>query len=480
MKLSCGVILMAGLLCLGAAPLVAENAKKLNVLLICIDDLRPELACFGKMYIHSPNIDKLASQGTIFSRHYVQAPTCGASRYALLTGHYGPEDNEAIFQRANALGKGEDLPVSMPAWFRQKGYTTVSIGKVSHHPGGRGGNNWDDDAQKEMPNSWSRHLNPNGDWQNPKGTMHGLAHGEVRGKADAMAVYQSAEGEDTIYPDGLVTETALEQLSVLSSESSKPFFLAVGFVKPHLPLGAPAKYMEYYKDMKLPKINHPEKPDWVSTWHASSEFMKYNRWGRDPNTDSDFAELVRKHYAACVSYADAQVGRILAQLEAKGLKQNTIVVLWGDHGWHLGERGIWGKHALFEESLLSPLIVTYPGQVELGKSSEAVVETIDIFPTLCNLTGLDMPADLHGESLLPLLENPKASGHVAIAYKKSAKTIRDQRYRLVVHDKGEVELYDFENGQLGTENVASSHPEVVERLSNQLINRIAQHPQDKY
>ncbi len=170
---------VTALLWILATQLVASD--KPNVLLICVDDLRPELGCFGVQYIRSPNIDRLASQGRIFRNHYVQAPTCGASRYTLLTGRYGGADNYALFERAATMqAEPASIPPSLPAWFRQHGYTTVSVGKVSHHPGGRGGDRWNDHSQLEMPESWDLHLLPAGPWQDPRGWMHGLAHGEIR------------------------------------------------------------------------------------------------------------------------------------------------------------------------------------------------------------------------------------------------------------------------------------------------------------
>ena len=451
---------------------VTVNAAP-NVLLLCIDDLRPELGCYGVDYIHSPNIDRLAKQGVRFERHYVQSPTCGASRFALLTGRYGSSSNEAIFQRAKAMKAGEEMPPSMPAWFRQHGYTTVSVGKVSHHPGGRGGADWDDEAIPEMPNSWDRHLQPTGAWQHPRGIMHGLANGQIRtNNAKEMDVYQSVEGGDSIYPDGLTTETALEQLDQLAADEEKPFFLAVGIIRPHLPFGAPAKYMEPYRDLALPSIPHPEKPKGKTTWHSSGEFMKYNRWGRDPNTDPEFATEVRRHYAACVSYADAQVGRLLDRLEESGAADNTIIVLWGDHGWHLGEHAVWGKHTLFEESLRSPLIVSYPGMLQPGVGTSAVVETIDVFPTLCELTGQRVPDFAEGTSLKPLMEGTETEGHPAFGYFKNARTIRTDHHRLIVHHSGEVELYELESPVVLSENIAASESERVKTLSKQIESRL--------
>ncbi len=453
---------------------VSVAADRPNVLLLCIDDLRPELACFGKSYIQSPNIDQLAAAGRSFHRHYVQAPTCGASRYALLTGRYGPSGNGALFARAKQLAAPHSsVPPSMPGWFRQHGYTTVSVGKVSHHPGGRGGADWDDDLQPEMPGDWTRHLLPAGPWQHPRGAMHGLAHGEIRGQSGKMDVFQSAEGPDTIYPDGLITNTALDELQKLAGEATdKPFFLAVGIIRPHLPFGAPAQYMAPYRDAELPPIAHPEKPSGQTTWHGSGEFMKYNRWGKDPNTDADFATAVRKHYAACVSFADAQVGRILKRLDEQGLRDNTIVILWGDHGWHLGEHAVWGKHTLFEESLRSPLIVSYPGIPAAGQSTEAIVETLDLFPTLADLAGLPAPDFVDGVSLRPQLETPQTPGHPAISY-ASAKTIRTDTDRTIVHNNGHVEFYDHRQDPGETHNAAAEHPDIVKQRQQTLKQRLS-------
>jgi iduronate 2-sulfatase len=447
-------------------------ADKPNVLLLCVDDLRPELACYGVSYIKSPNTDRLAAAGRMFHHHYVQAPTCGASRYTLLTGRYGGSGNNAIFARAAALEKAPDsVPPSMPAWFRRHGYTTVSVGKVSHHPGGRGGNNWDEETQPEMPLSWDRHLMPTGPWQHPRGAMHGLAHGEIRVNAGGMDVFQAVEGPDSIYPDGLTTQEALEQLDQLTGDEHKPFFLAVGIIRPHLPFGAPAQYLELYGDAELPPIPHPSKPEGKTTWHGSGEFMKYNRWQRNPNTDGEFATEVRRHYAACVSYADAQVGRVLAKLSETGQSDNTIVVLWGDHGWHLGEHAIWGKHALFEESLRSPLIVSYPQMPQPGKATQAMVETLDVFPTLCELAGLPKPDFVHGVSLCPVLEDPLAAGHPAISYGRG-RTIRTDSHRLIAHRDGYVELYDHTTPEKETVNIADREPRLVKQLLATLDARL--------
>ena len=407
--------------------------------------------------------------GPRFHRHYVQAQhvellvtrSSQVPTARLTTGHY--------FRRADAM-KGK----SFPAWFSNHGYTTVSVGKVSHHPGGRGGPDWDDDTKPEMPGAWNRHLLPAGPWQHPRGVMHGLANGEIpqerQGHGCLSSLRRTGHG---LILNGLITNEALQQMNALA-KGNKPFFLAVGIIRPHLPFGAPAKYMKHYREAKLPATLHPKNPKGKTTWHGSGEFMKYNRWKRNPNTDAEFAIEVRKHYAACVTYADAMVGRLLVRLDELKLRENTIIVLWGDHGWHLGEHAIWGKHALFEESLRSPLIISYSGLANPGKATRAMVETLDIFPTICELAGLKAPGCLNGQSLVPILKNPAAKGHSAFAYKSGAQTIRTDTRRLIAHKSGQLELYDHTSPAGETENLAEAQPEMVEALLKQLRARLFQ------
>lgn len=460
----------------------AVAADRPNVLLICVDDLRPELNCCGVDYIQSPHIDQLARDGTLFTRHYVQAPTCGASRCVMLTGRLGGTNNAAIFQRAKQLAGGAKVWPSMPAYFAQHGYTTVSVGKVSHHPGGLGGADWNDPLQPEMPQSWDRNLLPAGQWQHPRGWMHGLAHGQIRSPGETMDVFQATPGDDSIYPDGPSIDESLRQLDQLERDNAKPFFLAVGILRPHLPLGAPAKYFQLYQDLKLPPIPHPEKPAGKTTWHRSGEFHNYNTWKKDPNIDAEFADQVRRHYGACVSYADAQVGKLVDRLKRRGLWDNTIVVLWGDHGWHLGEHAVWGKHTLFEESLRSPLIIRLPNHPGTTPCDQ-IVESMDLFPTLCVAAGLPEPDFATGIAMNDLLDPDKASDQTvpstrspfdqkgAIAHFKNARTIRTADHRLILHQSGHVELYDHRTPLAETKNVASQYPEQVDKLRQALNQR---------
>lgn len=443
-----------------------------NILFIAVDDLRPELNSFGARHIHSPNIDGLAQNGRIFLNHFVNAPSCGPSRYSLLMGRYGPYSNNALKSRSQAITKNPDkIPQSMPAWFKSQGYKTVSVGKISNYPGGLMGKNWDDITQLEMPNAWTESIMPVGEWHTPKGAMHGLAHGEIRVKPSEMDVFQAAEGDDNIYPDGLITNEAVKQIQRLTKAPQSPFFLAVGIIRPHLPFGAPKKYLDLYEDVEFPAIEFPHKPQGLSSWSNSHEFRRYNRWGKDPLKDEAFAKSVRRHYAASVSYADAQVGKILRALEATGADENTVVVLWGDHGWNLGEHGMWGKHNLYEEALRSPLIIAYPTIPEKGHSTEAVVETVDIFPTLTKITGVPSPKEIHGKSIIAQVNDPSALGHSAYAYWRGKHTLRIDNFRLTRFGNKGYALYDIDSKEKETKNVADKHPDLTHTMIKELENK---------
>ncbi len=449
-------------------------AAKPNVLLICVDDLRPELKSFGADYIHSPAMDALAASGRAFTRHYVQAPTCGASRYALLTGRYGKtpaqKGNDALMASAK---DAEKQPFSLPRQFRENGYRTIAIGKVSHYPGGLGGKDWNDPKKTEMPGSWDVNVMPTGPWKNPQAAMHGYADGVPRGAGTPVSEHKV--GDDMRYTDGWITREALSQMDGLA-EKKEPFFLAVGIMKPHLPFACPKSYLDIYEGQKLPPIPYPQMPASPSTWHNSNEFNRYARGGRDPWKEPDYADEVRRSYAACVSYADAQVARIMAHLEKLGLAENTIVVLWGDHGWHLGEHAVWGKHTLFEESLRSPLVIRAPGMKQVGKATETIVETIDLYPTLCELAGVPIPEQLSGSSLIQHLEDPKVLGGEAVSYFGANDTIRTDRHRLIRHNptgKAPVfELYDHSSREKESENIAGQNPEFVRELTEKLDTKL--------
>jgi len=434
------------LLSLGLFGIISGGAaQRPNILFICVDDLRPELGCYGESHMLTPNIDKLASKGRIFTQHYVQVPTCGASRACLLTGKY-PTRRPDLSNMALSLRykkKNQGTTPSFPQLFKSQGYYTVSIGKVSHHPGGLMGKGWNDPKKIELPNAWNEYLMPCGEWKSPEGAMHGYAGGKGRTKT-FRPLTEKTKGDDHLYPDGLIADAAVKHLNALSQQK-QPWLLAVGFIKPHLPFAVPQKYWDLYETQQLPPVQHPEKPDRSITWSKSSEFFNYQQMGYNVRKNAkDVAEL-RRYYYACVSYSDAQVGKVLNALDKSGQAKNTIIVLWGDHGWNLGERAMWGKHNLYEEALRSPLIIQDPRlNNSPGKSTISVAETIDIYPTLCDLIGIKVPTYLDGASLKPQLLDPQAkTDGLARSFWGRAQSIRTQDIRLTRQPSKEEFAYNL-------------------------------------
>lgn len=379
----------------------AQGTNKPNILLICIDDLNTQLPSFGHTHVQAPHIETLASQGRLFKRHYVQAPTCGVSRFSLLSGLYPPAS--AGNNQIKSYYSKKDAQPSLPHTFKANGYTTVSIGKISHYPGGNAGKDWNDPQQPEIPGAWTKALMPCGDWKTPQAAMHGYAGGKprIQGKNPVVETTTLTPA----YPDDLITTSALTELSQLT-KSQEPWFLAVGFIKPHLPFTAPKRFLDIYKNVPFPPIPSPKKPSAPSLWHGSGEFIKYI--GADPRKNPAQALNARKHYAACTSYVDNNIGKILTALKSSPQAKNTIIILWSDHGFSLGEKQLWGKHHLYHTAIHSPLIIKIPNQTNIGKATEAVVETIDLYPTLCELSGIPLPKHLDGKSLVKIINNPTA------------------------------------------------------------------------
>lgn len=385
-----------------SVPVFAEAATRApNILFICVDDLRPELPAFGKTYIKAPTIEKLAAQGRLFKRHYVQVPTCGASRFSLLSGIYNNKIKNGTSNDAIRVyyAKPEAKP-SFPQWFREHGYNTMAVGKISHYPGGHFGEDWNDPGKTELPNAWT-YQPPLGDlWKTPEGLMHGYANGGTRTQGKTPPLEAVPDGK---YPDDHIVRTFIDDFDKLTAED-KPWLCMVGLLRPHLPFACPKKYLDLYDGVELPPISDPRKPD-AGFWHKSGELLGSYQNSSDPRSDGAYATLLRKHYAACVSYTDSNVAKILAALEKSGQADNTIIVLWGDHGWHLGEKSMWGKHSPYEVALHSPLIIKTPGMANPGPC-DSIVETVDIYPTLCSLAGLPSPSHLDGESLTRQLDDP--------------------------------------------------------------------------
>ncbi len=449
----------------------ASAAERPNVLFIAVDDLRPDLGAYGVTHARTPELDAFARTARIFTRHYVQVPTCGATRTALLRGRY-PTVAAQVGNNGIRDTHAEWGARSLPALFRAAGYRTLSLGKISHYPGNRTGKHWAE-GPEELPGVWERSWVPVGPWTTPEGFMHGYAGGVARtpGKSPPFQIH---DGPDEAFPDAWVAADAVATLRQLAAEK-KPWFFGVGFFKPHLPFAAPKRWHDLHPAGSIPDLPPAAaaKPAWPSGWHASGEFRgNYGHApGRDPDTDPDYGRQLRRAYAGSVSYVDAQIGRVFAALRETGLDRNTVVVVWGDHGFLLGEHAIWGKHCLYEPALRAPLLVRTPDLRQPGAASSALVETVDIFPTLAELCGLAAPADLDGRSLRPQLADPAAPTAKAAHgfWSNGDRTVRTDRWRLIADRTGtRLELFDLAGDPLETRNVAADHPAVVRDLLSRL------------
>jgi iduronate 2-sulfatase len=447
-----------------AAPLLAVSAAnpRPNVLFIAVDDLRPQILSFGRDGMVTPHLDALARSGVAFERAYCMVPTCGASRASLFSG-IRPARNRFVSFTARV---DEDAPGIVPlhTHFKSHGYHTVSLGKILHFA---------DDNQ----DGWSEKP-----WR-PKAETYALADskggGRKRKGRTRGAPYENADVADDFYSDGQIANEAVRRLEGLARKE-QPFFLAVGFLKPHLPFVAPRKYWNLYPADKitLPDNYYPPKYAPEIAIHNSGELRAYAGVpAKGPVPDEMALNLIRG-YRACVSYVDAQIGRVLASLKELGLDRNTLVVLWADHGWNLGEHTLWCKHCCFETSMNAPLLFRAPTLPDFqpGRTTPALAEFIDIYPTLCELAGLARPSHLQGASLVPVLSGRKDSvKDAAIGRFQEGDTIRTDRYRLTLYSdkQGRITdrmLYDHREDPHENLNLAGQpeHRETVERLTRQL------------
>jgi iduronate 2-sulfatase len=456
-----------------------RGADRPNVLFIAIDDLRCDLGAFDVAHAKTPHLDAFSRTARVFTKHYVQVPTCGASRCALLRGRYPTVVSQ--INNGGILQTHPDWGIhSLPAVFRTSGYRTLAVGKITHYPGGRTGKEWTD-GPEELPGAWDRAWVPNAPWKTAESMMHGYANG-VRRQPGKSPAWEAHDGPDEAYPDAWIAAEAVETLQDLASKKELWFF-GVGFFKPHLPFAAPKRWHDMHAG-SIPSLNPDiaKKPEWRSGWHKSGEFRTNygHESGRDPENDLEYAQLMRQSYAACVSYMDAQVGRVLDELQRLSLDQNTIVVVWSDHGFLLGEHAIWGKHCLYEKSLRSPLMIRHPGLRQPGIPCQSIVETVDLFPTLMELCDLPSPADLDGTSLLPQLSDPnKPTSKPAYGFWTGGqRTVRVDRWRLITGDaandtESHVELFDYETDPEENTNHRDQHPDVVSKLL-ELLERAPQ------
>ncbi|MCR9293593.1 MAG: sulfatase [bacterium] len=457
-------------LCLLAIGLTTSSlfAETPNVLFIAVDDLRPQLGCYGKSQMHTPNIDRLAAQGVLFERAYCMVPTCGASRASLMTG-VRPSPDRFV----NYLAWAEkDAPSAVPlhTHFKSSGYKTISLGKVFHHKTDHA-DGWSEPAWRSQRPAY----------QDREAEQAAIAESKERWpqkRSHRGLPYEAADAQDEDYPDGECANEAIKRLRELSAEPSQPFFLAVGFLKPHLPFNAPKKYWDLYDhdSIQLPDNYHPPEAAPAGAVHNSGELRAYAGIHPENPVSAEMARQLIHGYYACVSFTDAQIGRILDELQELGLAQNTIVVLWGDHGWQLGEHGMWNKHSCFETSMHAPLLVAAPteGSVKPGSRVRSLVEFIDIYPSLCELTGLPLPEHLQGQSFVPLMRDPNLPGKpFAIGRYRQGDTIRADNFRFTEYSNAEgritgTMLYDHRVDPDENSNVASGNPELTQELAKEL------------
>jgi arylsulfatase A-like enzyme len=481
----------AGALGRGAAAAPAEG--KLNVLFIAVDDLRPQTRAYGCAKMVTPHLDALAARGTLFLRAYCQQAVCSPSRTSLLTGRR--PDTTRVYDLQTHFRLHLPDVVTLPQHFQAHGYHAQAFSKIYH--GGL-----------DDPRSWSvKHWAPGGPEYQKAETLAALQklreEMKAQGKVEKTQVlerdpktgtvlkvsqptfrvrgpaWEDPDVADAALPDG---KTADEAIRVLREVKDRPFFLAVGFLKPHLPFVAPKRYYDLYPPGTLTLADNPFPPKDCPplALHNSEELRAYRdipKQGRIP--DAKALELIRGYYAA-TSFVDAQIGRVVDELDRLGLRERTVVVVWGDHGWQLGEHGLWCKHTNFETSARSLLLCASPTQKAKGKPTKALVEFVDLYPTLCDLCGLPLPEGLEGTSFAPVLDAPdrpwkKAAFSQYPRGKVMGHSIRTDRYRYTEWaERGQppvgVELYDHHADPGENANLAArpEHQDLVARLRAQL------------
>ena len=522
-------LLIVLLTLLVAAPVFSQQKAKPNILFIAVDDLKPILGCYGNKQIKTPNIDRLAKMGTVFMRNYVQQAVCGPTRASLMTGKR-PDYTKVWDLKTKMRDINPDI-LSLPQYLITQGYTTQGIGKVYDvrcvdsdidKP------SWSIPYYKTDKKYYGTYGEPaEGRYQLPatkalaeKYIKEAVDNGKTKAEANEYVQtkikpsVENADVPDYAYTDGANILQAVDILTELKKKN-QPFFFAVGIAKPHLPFVAPKKYWDLYRreDMPLAPFQEKTKNAVDIAYHNAGEIRGYTDippltsftdqkpYGITLPVDKQ-KELIHGYYAA-ISYADAQVGKLLNTLDSLGLSKNTIIILWGDHGWHLGDHNLWCKHTNFEQATNAPLIIAAPGIAP--SKTNALTEHIDIFPTICDLAGVSIPAILDGKSLLPLMKNPGATvKEFAVSqYPRSGATaenerlgyadpnamgysIRTSQYRYTIwmsngyrsnkpFDKNLVigtELYDYKKDPLETENVVNDkkYTAITKEMNVKMMN----------
>ena len=444
---------------------ISHAGEKINVLLIIADDLNCDLGAYGNLLVKTPNIDRLAERGVLFENAHNQYPLCGPSRASFMTGMY-TNQTKITKNNMNLRNSVPDV-ITLGQRFRQNGYQSVRIGKMFHYDNPSAiGTSGNDDIY-----SWDQTVNPYGREKIEEYKINTLKPRRYGGTLSWLA----ADGKDEEQTDGIAASEAIKKLDNFAI-SDTPFFLAVGFFRPHTPFVAPKKYFDLYDQDKIviPEISN----DYLGTLPEPA--VKSIRAKKNQiDLEKELAQEIKEAYYATISFVDAQVGRILDQLETNGLDENTVVVFTSDHGYHMGEHGHWQKQTLFENSTRIPLIISAPNSENKGSSSISPVELIDLYPTLMDLTNINTPEHVVGKSLEPIMKNVNSSVRgSALTRWRNGYSIKTKRYRLTKWgSNGELgyELYDHKNDKNELINLASNqdYNDVMDSLKLVIEQRIA-------
>ena len=479
-----GVLLVCGLLCLSVNRGVA--ADRPNVLMILVDDLKPALGCYGDQAAKTPHLDRFAARALRFELAYCNQAVCAPSRFSLLLGAHSTRTG--LYHLGSQLRTLHPTAVTLPQYFAKHGYRTESLGKVFHVGHGNGG----DPESFSVPHFSERVIeyldvaSTGGQLTREEALFTNQRLGET-GQLPRGAAFESPDAADDDYADGRVAKETILRLQAARERrevSGVPFFIVAGFVRPHLPFSAPKKYWDLHDPRQLPQPEREQFPEGAPdvAVKRGGEIVNYAPVPVSGAIDDELQRRLIHGYYASTSYVDAQIGRVLEELERLQLDRNTIVVIWGDHGFHLGDLGIWTKHTNYEQANRIPLMIAVPGVTRANTVTRQLAESVDIYPTLAELAGLPIPdvsQGLDGKSLVPVLRDPeqRVRDHAYHVFPKSVlgRAIRTERYRLVEWKRvGEpesaavYELYDYATSSVETRNLASEEPELVEQLKQRL------------
>ncbi len=463
-------------------PATCPAADRPNVLLLLVDDLKPALGCYGDTHARTPNLDRLASRSMRFDRAYCNQAVCAPSRFTLMLGTHSSATG--LYHLGSRLREKIPDAVTMPQYFAAHGYRTESMGKIFHVGHGNEG----DPQSFSVPHFHDKVIeyldqaSTGGMLTREEAWFTNQRLGEIR-SLPRGAAFESPDVADDDYADGRVAAEAIRRLQAAQErrqQDGTPFFMAVGFVRPHLPFSAPKKYWDMFDPQKLPQPEYTDAPDGAPRV-AVKRGGEINNYAPVPEQGGINEKLQRKlihGYYASSAFVDAQLGKVLQELDRLQLADNTIVVVWGDHGFHLGDLGIWTKHTNYEQANRIPLLIRAPGVATPGSSTLQPAESVDVYPTLAELAGLpipDPPQSLSGTSLVPVLQDPAARvrshAYHVFPRAKLGQAIRTERYRLVEWKavdeppaNAEYELYDYETDPLERRNLIDELPEVAAEL----------------